>query len=584
LLKVRSETQNTDMLMTWVDQGACQQGSCAASPDITLPPGRYTWRLETSCLDCGCPTTPNAGPMSFKVDGPDTDGDGLDDFEDNCPSICNGQQLDADADGQGDVCDGEPGCGGCGQPVCEVACTDSDADGVIDAEDNCPQAANPDQEDFDQDGLGDACDSDADNDQMPNDWELEHGLDPLDAADDETDLDGDGYTNLREYFYSSDPTDAADKPHLVSVTPSDIVMEIGTAVAKVQELTIGLASGYNDYAAYGIPQAALASIAADAAESGGSSDAADIVELKAGFDGEAARMRLELVFANAAPADFIGSVLLDTDDNATTGEAGSEPGFEYRLGIWPEYGQTAIVLFDGFGGLGETLYGIYSADRKHLTIDIPLALLGADDGNMRVRASVDEQLAQPDLLPDSGTAAITGQGNFIAWLIATKYTGELGPANPQETLSLVVDTQWLAGSSFTGRIEILTFNGDIEATETVPVDLSIVDCSLPERLSPTNNGVYELQGGENPAFSWTQTSADNYTLEIWSEAGGALVYGAGFPALEICDNVTCAVAPEGLLPTDVNLLWWVNAWSDDVCGYRAAPYAVRRSLRFQLSD
>jgi hypothetical protein len=52
----------------------------------------------------------------------DTDYDGIPDTFDNCPNNCNVQQLDADGDGIGDVCDPTPGCGGCGQPLCEEAC------------------------------------------------------------------------------------------------------------------------------------------------------------------------------------------------------------------------------------------------------------------------------------------------------------------------------------------------------------------------------------------------------------------------------------------------------------------------------
>ena len=40
----------------------------------------------------------------------------------NCPDKCNSEQLDADGDSIGDVCDPDPGCGGGGQPVCEQEC------------------------------------------------------------------------------------------------------------------------------------------------------------------------------------------------------------------------------------------------------------------------------------------------------------------------------------------------------------------------------------------------------------------------------------------------------------------------------
>jgi thrombospondin type 3 repeat protein len=75
----------------------------------------------------------------------DTDGDGVDDSTDNCPDVSNPNQEDFDSDGIGDACGDPP-------PP-----NDGDEDGVADAQDNCPTVANPNQEDFDNDGTGDAC-------------------------------------------------------------------------------------------------------------------------------------------------------------------------------------------------------------------------------------------------------------------------------------------------------------------------------------------------------------------------------------------------------------------------------------------
>ena len=100
-------------------------------------------------------------PAVANVSQADRDGDGYGDACDNCPSKCNSLQLDADHDSIGDVCDPTPGCGGCGQPACEQQCTepDTDGDGILDYHDNCPNYQNPNQEDRDGDEVGDACDN-----------------------------------------------------------------------------------------------------------------------------------------------------------------------------------------------------------------------------------------------------------------------------------------------------------------------------------------------------------------------------------------------------------------------------------------
>jgi YVTN family beta-propeller protein len=74
----------------------------------------------------------------------DTDDDGITDQEDNCPAVSNPDQTDFDGDGIGDECD-----------------PDNDNDGVDNLLDNCPIDANPSQTDTNSDGRGDVCTADA---------------------------------------------------------------------------------------------------------------------------------------------------------------------------------------------------------------------------------------------------------------------------------------------------------------------------------------------------------------------------------------------------------------------------------------
>ena len=100
----------------------------------------------------------------------DYDGDGWVDAADNCPYVSNPDQQNTDHSGGGDACD-----------------SDDDNDGKPDVSDNCPLVSNQDQADGDADGLGNACD-----------------LCPIVASSDNSDLDGDGLGDV------CDPDDDGD--------------------------------------------------------------------------------------------------------------------------------------------------------------------------------------------------------------------------------------------------------------------------------------------------------------------------------------------------------------------------------------
>ncbi|RMF75485.1 MAG: hypothetical protein D6738_03755, partial [Acidobacteria bacterium] len=129
-----------------------------------------------------CPNTPNASQL-------DDDSDGVGNLCDNCQLTPNPDQTDTNGDGTGDACEGDfdqdgvPGDDGDGTAD---PCTGG---ATADCDDNCPSDENASQSDVDADGIGDACDSDADNDGIENISDnciLVANADQLDADNDGT--------------------------------------------------------------------------------------------------------------------------------------------------------------------------------------------------------------------------------------------------------------------------------------------------------------------------------------------------------------------------------------------------------------
>ncbi|MDH4157324.1 MAG: thrombospondin type 3 repeat-containing protein [candidate division Zixibacteria bacterium] len=106
-----------------------------------------------TCPEDNCPHVPNLTQN-------DTDSDGLGDACDNCIGVHNPDQIDTDGDGDGNACDNDDDDDGILDDG-DLSGTEGDhpctGGSVTDCDDNCPTVANADQADADANGMGDAC-------------------------------------------------------------------------------------------------------------------------------------------------------------------------------------------------------------------------------------------------------------------------------------------------------------------------------------------------------------------------------------------------------------------------------------------
>ncbi len=174
------------------------EDSPSVDPDQTNEPDCAG--IVTTQANLGCETT---------VAGGDSDRDGIGDAVDNCPNMANPNQQNSDGDALGDPCD------------------------------NCPLVTNPAQTNFDGDSAGDACDTDDDNDGV---YDVDEGPcggnpidvgrrperidgnfqgtdddgdteidEPLPAGASDFDCDGDGWKGSQEILIFSAPNNANDQ-------------------------------------------------------------------------------------------------------------------------------------------------------------------------------------------------------------------------------------------------------------------------------------------------------------------------------------------------------------------------------------
>jgi hypothetical protein len=137
-------------------------------PDSSTDPILTDAQLRNLANGNGQALTYTAVPLGSAVRmGVDRDGDGILDFDDNCPGVANSDQADADGDGLGDACDN---C----QAHNDTATGHRDSNG---------------------DGFGNLCDADFNNDNIVNSLDLGMFKQKFLTTDADGDLNGDGLVN-----------------------------------------------------------------------------------------------------------------------------------------------------------------------------------------------------------------------------------------------------------------------------------------------------------------------------------------------------------------------------------------------------
>lgn len=379
-----------------------------------------------------------------------------------------------------------------------VGGTDADGDGVIDFLDNCPDDANAGQENNDGDSEGDACDTDDDNDGMPDTFEDANGFDPFDDSDAGEDADGDGRTNLEEYQEGSDP-------HTDDVPPdiSGISNKKASSIGYLTPVDLGVASASD--AVDGVRTVAISAVTGTTAQSqveaglfrpgrtvitwsasDGSANQADVDQtvdvrplITFGPDrtvAEGATVQVPVMLNGEAPVypvtvDYtIGGTAGSSDHDAVDGTLSIAAGTGTTLPI--------VIADDGTGDDGETLVITLAGPKNAVLGAGTVQTLTISEGNVAPEVAL--QITQgasagPLITRDNGTvtvAAVVSDPNAgdtftYQWAPADDFTAPVNGTGTSASSQFEFDPLSVAQTGVYKLTVQVTDSGDASASADV---------------------------------------------------------------------------------------------------------------------
>ena len=96
----------------------------------------------------------------------------------------------------------------------------------------------------------------------------------------------------------------------------------------------------------------------------------------------------------------------------------------------------------------------------------------------------------------------------------------------------------------------------------------VAGCTVPSLTSPDNA---VIAAGTKPTFTFTDTGAEWYNIQVWTSAGYlALNQWEDAAQQGMCIQGTCSKVSTNTFPAGTTNWWWLNTWSQD-CGFQMQP-------------